>query len=100
MSSFIWECGNCRKQDRLPSTTLLGEHGRDHTCRPSDLLKYAANVYRDRGFPGDTIIADWLRSEAGQVSGLADDTNLGSCDDPDTTRTALQIARAITEAAS
>jgi hypothetical protein len=91
--SIVHECTACRARwdrgTRKPRT---------HVCRPADLLKAAAAVYRHRNLPGDEQIADWLTSEIGQVKDLATvDDSLSTCDEPGATRLALDVAQAVTE---
>lgn len=86
------ECTSCRV--RWPH----GSQETAHACRPADLLKAAAAVYQRRGLPGDEQIAEWLTSEIGQVKHLTTiDDNLSSCDEPGSTKAALDIAQAVTD---
>lgn len=73
--SALWECGTCKTREPFNERAF-------HTCRPSDLLKAAAAIYRERDFPGDKEVADWLTAQALLVSHVDEMDEVDDGDEP------------------
>lgn len=93
VSVIAWTCKRCGHHADGLSVEEFVALDNEHACKPEDELRRAAAYFRRRS-PLLGKVADWLEHCAEQASRMGSAQDPGDCDEPESVRHALKVARA------